>query len=400
MSGPREIITAGNPATDLDMQRLADAAASADSLAAEAVFAFPAPISPSSYSKIVTPLMDEYQAGGSAFVPGLLIRPGTGGSAGKLLCNPARFAVSQANDAISTGSVQELLSVHSPGFGLSGLVPTNVLGTTRADLLYAVVQRGTSVSAARRTKSLISEQVSTQTVTLETVPQVTFVVATGAHLAPPSMPADTSTAWCIPLANLTTPSGYTSGTTYLQSNITQIWQRGWIAQNRVQGLVPGTLFGTTPGTLGKPDTLIDNVTSDAPMASRWGGRIQLAQLVKHTGASSSVIVLDSSIDWRFRKARIEVLIAADQGGHTYPEPSSSMTIGGAFASLSSGPIYTGNTTTMYTAVTPDPGDGNGARSMVFSCDSSGLYVVMNFAKIWGGNTGVYIEVTATDQFIF
>jgi hypothetical protein len=401
MSGPRELITAGNPATDTDMQRLADAAAGADDLALEAMLEFAAPASPSVYSKLVTPLWDEYQVGDPLFVPGLLVRPATGGAQGKFVVYPLRVSVSKQNDGFAVGSVEVGFSMKQTARMFSTLVPSNALGAPRHDALYAVVQRSVSVSGSRRVKSLADGSVSTQSVNLESAPTITLVVATGTTSAFPALPADTSTAWNVALAVFDTPNGFTSGDLILQSAIHQIWSRGWIAKNRVQGIVPGSLFTSTGGTYGKPDTPIDNTTLDAAIASRWGGEVKIGVVVKQT-ADVGAVVLDTSIDWRFRKVAISMLVAKDHGGaHSFPGPEL-VTKAGSLVSLTSGPQYTGDDGLTVWSPSFDPGDGSGSRSPIFVVDAvtGALSVGLTYARIYGVTTNYYIEVTATDQFVF
>jgi hypothetical protein len=306
MSGIRTIISPGYPATDVDMQRLADTAASSEDRVYNLLFT-PQSIGSGLYDKAVFPLLREpqnpsltaYQRGRSLVYGDPLATAGT--------VNILPFTVLIGDKAAPSDNPTSILLSASlapdPSAPLTtfpaSAFPTSV-GHGYIATVYALVQR-IATTGARKFKDPTTGNVSTQVVTLYTSATVTVGVALGladGSFTPPTLPADSSTAWYVPLANIKLDDGaggaWTSGAVIAQTRITQTWPAGWIRRNRVQLAEPASIMSSSysAGVNGRAST---------PLSSRWGASISVTAVLQHVSAAPGVFtILDGLHDWHRR----------------------------------------------------------------------------------------------------
>lgn len=312
MSLLRGIWNDGQAIATPELQRPNDVGAAADDRVLEIL------ATPGSAQKKVIPLIEE----SLTVNPRLLVLPGVTGGTVKL--QPCQLV---AGDATNTQAVD--LSANLQSALQSALVGANSSGSTRIDLLYATISRsvpaaigsppagteyagiglasaGTGAQQARTIKDVASGNVTTQTINIYDVPTVTLTILAGTPGSgvPPSLPADSASAFNFSLAALTIASGYTSGAAITQSLITATWNGGWIHPQRVHGLRPMSIFLTAVN-----ERILDS------LSERWGGYkryLGYFKMLSTTSATnSSGVIIDNSIDWRRRLIRASVAVVGD-----------------------------------------------------------------------------------------
>lgn len=288
MASSKRIINVGASARASDVQKVSDVAAAADDRATEIL------CTPGINLKTIKPLSEE-----SATVNPRLLVVGqdTDGTVpnGKVRVRPAHFQA--ASDAY-TIALSAALKANSD----SPTIGNNSSGSTRTDLLYAVISYGTTTTETVRQKPTsgstpVSVSLTTQKDMLVTI-AVVAGVASGNPLA--SLPADDTVngVYNFGLAALAIPNGFTGGAIN-QSVITQLWTGGWVRSHRVHGLRIPSMFTTGSPPNEKPAT---------PFSDRWGGLYRMVFPIKHlttTGAAGSTgAIIDGptsgGIDWRNR----------------------------------------------------------------------------------------------------
>ena len=330
MSGTRQIWNAGAAIVDEDLQRAADAAARADDLAIAAL------ISPNDTptTALINPMRlimpsARLGVGGTPIIPEQILVPGTGGAAGKLKLFPVTFlaydVAAGAIDTIDNQGVIEL-SVRMLDAMLTALLPSNASGGVTTYFVYATISRAVDVVGARKVKNLVDGSDTTQTVNLADDPAVTLTVL-GAGSTIASMPADSATAWNIALAEIDIPNPFTAGVTPItQSMIRQLWRRAGIgphAQHRVMTSTPagvGVLVYSTPYVAGAK-----HLRHTSKTTKRF-----LVHINGDTGAGPHS-VLDDTIDYRQRIARLSILRGPDEGGGTYKSVDTAIESGSTLA---------------------------------------------------------------------
>jgi hypothetical protein len=392
----KKVFNDGEIATKDEMQRLADNTAEADGAALDAMLAAigTAHVGGGVPIKGLTPLVNEDQAFAASWETRKLVTVAalttSACSVKPLLASCLEYASGSDYAARMQLSGRSVRPTDSPLFA------SNASGSSRTDLVYAVLQRSVSATGSRRVKA-VDGSISTQTFDLETQPAVTFAIALGiAGVSPGVLPADSLTAFNFPLAYVVIPNGFVSGVTnVIATNITQAWSRVWVPPERLLTARPGSLHATAGGTLGKASTPLLDQGQRGSM-SRWGAVQRVATVVKHAGASAVAIVIDDTIDWRNRVVRARILLGSNAGVTTYPPPEDATLVAGSVHSLESGPQYTG--------------DGSGAfyfptiagnTPQFFAQFTTGkLVVIMNYATIGGVDNSWYMEFEASDQFKF
>ena len=282
MSGTIRMFNVGAATRASDGQKVSDVAAAADDRATEIL------CTPGSNLKTIKPLSEE-----SATVnPGLLVvghDTDSGASNAKVRVRPAHFQA--GSDAYTIAlSAKQTTALTSPA------IASNSSGSTRTDLVYAQVSYGTLTTETVRQKAPtggapISVLMTTQKDMLVTIAVVADVAA-GDPLA--SLPADDTVngVYNFGLAALAIYDGF-SNNMILQSMITPLWSRGFVASPRVHGVRPASFY--TGAASERPGGALENTVAGA---ERWGGTRQFFAHLKMLGATA--LTLDDSIDWRNR----------------------------------------------------------------------------------------------------
>jgi hypothetical protein len=376
--------TAGEGVTIDELQVTATAAASADD-AASALFLSPTPTATAAYDKGVLPLRFDLDAR-------LLVTAATP----NVSIGPATYRVGQNNiDLTAAPDLAQSVKVAESTTIDAALLPS---GTThgRIDVVYALVQQE-AVIANRKIKDPSTGVKTTQSVTAYKNPTVTFAVQRGSESttpAIPSLPADSSTAWYFPLAQIALDNGstgpWTEGNSLAQSRITQLWQGAWIAPQRVRRHVPASIMATTysSGSNG-----VANIT----LGSRFGSMITRCAVVQHKTSSATPVVLDTSVNYQYRFINIRAVLLSS--GVNHDVPGTETTSGGSTAT--SGTAYIGNgafagiwAPTISTATPAFMADNSGGTPVP-------LTVIFNYSPISTGNPNVwYFEWDLTDPFVF
>ncbi len=305
MSGRRGIWAPGYPVTATDLQRLADAAASAGDAQLSALVNTGGKTGSSGMAndRMVVPLqpriLDEAfgdparSAGGTPLV-------GVYAGTTRFSLYPCLLIVR----GVGTALVPDLVAQHSGSPTAAPALASNATGSTRTDLLYATIQRTVSVTGARKIKNPSGGAITTQTVDLASDATVTLGIVTGST----TLPADSASAWNIPLALLDLPNGYVSESNVLTTGmIRPCWPRGWIDPKLVRAFGRASLNEATPPAA--PYTAIPQ---------QWGSLVQIGVVFRHTAAAQTK-TLDSFRDWRNRAVRISLLRPSALTG-TYPPP--------------------------------------------------------------------------------
>lgn len=235
-------------------------------------------------------------------------------------------------------------------------IGANGTGVPRTDLIYAMVTRTASAGAARKVKSVTGE-ITSPALTVETKPTVSYVIAAGTTAAP----ADTSTAWNLPLATITVPAGYTEGTVILVSQITQVWLRSFVPASAVRSVF-GAAFGASG--VGVPGVL--EPLAPEPDWSRFGSERTFVTAFTHKANGAGTAFLADrfgNLAWINRIVRFSMIRAVSHAG-VYPAPAG-VTLPGASVSESSGWLFVGTSNgTIWTS----------ARGFVLSLDGGYLKV--------------------------
>lgn len=407
MSGRKEIMVAGYPLDDEDLQRAYDAAASADEIIDEVLFTpqYSGSGSPA-YVKSVTPL--GYEHGSTD--PRLIVHPG---GFGGCVIRPFRVVVGlQANGNLGASTLPVInpastgpSQVASTGISATNAVQSNSVTHTngdsthpRYDVVYCLVQRATSVQASREFKDPTSGDVTTQSLALASDATMTFGIVAGTPAASPSvpsLPADSSTAWYVPLADVYIPTGFNAAATFIGSagsSISQAWSAGGIPPERVRE------YRKTVGFNGNSS----GIQSQQSLAPRDGG-VALDRMMKTPKVITSVLVsipgsgntatIDTNYDWRFRLIKATILRPPSQGsGVLYPQPDL-VTVGGAPSNVASIDwFFSGNGSVTMSAGTP---------AVVLGVSSLGALTFKSAnASTDGANGDSYvIMVEMTPQFV-
>jgi hypothetical protein len=191
----------------------------------------------------------------------------------------------------------------------SGQVAAKLVGSTRRDLAYLTLTR-TSTTASRKFKDPTTGEVSTQTLPWYSDVSVTINIAQGtAGGAAATLPADTATAWNLPLCWIDLPAAaYALGGALDQDWITQCWERAWFEP------VARTYEKYTVGAF---DATIQHATT-LDVSTRNPANLKIAVPVKlldtaPTGSYAGA-VLDTRHDWRGRMVRFSVIGTGLNGG--------------------------------------------------------------------------------------
>lgn len=312
MSGLRSIATPGIGVVGADLQRGLDSGAAGDDRA----FALLA--TPGALHKRVIPFFEESLATRLM----LLVVP-SGTTSGALDVRPCSLLV-----ASDTPGLVVDFEARLDAAATSALIPDNSSGSTRYYLLYATIARSTDgFTASRPAKDLASGNISTQSVAVADQPKVTLgtAVASSKGGAYAALPADSGSAWNIPLAVLQVTNGYTSGTAHLQSAITPCWPGGGVPQARVVPPVAAIFRGTDghcPATQSFLYPMADGRTQYlGGVRDMYAGIVYLPA----DGSNGVWTLLDDSIDWRRRFLwATAVRIVPVAGAVVEPNSSSSM----------------------------------------------------------------------------
>jgi hypothetical protein len=368
MNGVKQIWSPGYPVTDEALQRMADQAAKGgDEELRHLVVA------------------EKFTNGSLAtgnVVP--LARPASG----------TRFCVTSADGYVETAAPAIVFKTATGGVYVAGVSPypnisaeqvaTNDSGVTRNDLVYLMLARQ-AVHQTRKIKDPSTGAVSTQSVPWYSDLEVTLHIRTGSI----STPADTSTAWHVPIATLAVPHGYNQGDWVTDSMVTQTWSRGSLNTGLQR-----------PYDLAKPDTPpSDLALVGAYTGGRNPGRIRIAVPVKiNEGASdadpnSRAIEIDTLHDWRRRIVEARVVRAMTGQGPFYEATTGDFGVRGL-------PAFTG-----YTTGSPMPFDLMSLhdRSFLFTVTSTGalrvsISLTPGFAVPAGGEY-YWIEVEGSHQLV-
>lgn len=293
MSAKKRVINVGQAVRASDINAVAGGAASADDRALEVSF------TPGAAQKAVMPLSGE-----SATVNPRLLIVGQDTDVtvpnGKVRVRPSHFKAGVSGDAYSI-ALAASLKANTDSLGLA----FNSSGSTRTDLLYATISYQATKTESVRVKPLTGGDPVSQSFTTETTPTVTLGVvanvASGNPLA--SLPADDNVngVYYFGLAAVSIPNGW-SGAGITQSQITQLWSAGYVAPQRIRGARPMSLYYGSAAE--KPSSTL---TSGVQGAERWSaGRtpffVHFRMLASSGTAVATGVVLDDSIDWRYRLA--------------------------------------------------------------------------------------------------
>lgn len=309
MSQERAIWNDGQGLATPDLQRPANDAGAADDRVYEVL------VTPGAVQKKILPLSEE-----SATVnPRLLAIPSAvgltpAGVNGAIRLMPCALV---AGSAASTQQISLEATLYAPLD--TAAIGSNSSGSTRYDLVYATINRAVTTTGTRKIKSATDGTLSSQTVNLADNAATTLSVNAGFLTGgtPPTqaqinaaLPADTAPSsstfgsFNFPIAYVSVFNGYASGAV-IGSNptfsaLTQCWPGGAIAQNRVRGARPMSIY------YGAAAEKVSSVLSNnVALAERWSGNgnqfFSHFKILSTTGATINAgVVLDNSIDWRNR----------------------------------------------------------------------------------------------------
>lgn len=403
--GTRKVWNDGEANSTVENQRVADAAATAEERAWQ-LLATPEFQGSSTYDKRVFPLLHEpqdtsYNYGRSLVYPGAI----TGG----VTILPAVYTVGATGNDTSDASemvfsAARLTTVDLPASSF----PTSVTNG-RTDLVYALIQR-TATTANRRIKDTTTGNVSTQTVTVYSTPTVTIDVAHGpadGTFDPPALPADSSTAWYVPLAFLTLDDGaggpWTQGNTISRFRIFEAWPAGWIKRSRIQVTAAASLM---TDVVYNPSA---NGRSSAGLTNQWGSNLrECAILQRKTAGSGTYAVFDNKHDWRRRYAKISIgRVVTAVGGSTSipPETDGGSTTGKAFNETLTGFYWinsdeTGTSGGTYATVLDWSVGGDTQKRLLIGVNNQTGALGFAFAGTDATESHFVVEVEASDPFKF
>lgn len=340
MSGRKVLIPAGIGVVDVDLQRIADAAAGADDHALELLM-FPGGATGAALKR-VAPLFNE-----------LRTPPTVGGAADPSFTNPRRLCADAGYFGGTVGRLRVLpclLQVVAASTepdaqrvtvtGLlaaaldTGTFGSNSSGSSRTDLVYATVAWATPTAGrrARRVKDTTTGVVTTGDVNVYAELEVSLTILPNATVS--SLPGDGASSWNFPIAEVTVPNGYTSGG--LLANVRQKWDRACLNPQMMRGVRAGVRTAFTNADAGLAD-------ADLVNGSRFADHRIVRTSFRHT-AANALVTLDQGLDWRYREARVTLIRAATHTpGGIYGEfpPPDAITVGGTSVQFETGWTHTG-----------------------------------------------------------
>jgi hypothetical protein len=195
--------------------------------------------------------------------------------------------------------------------GHAAAITANASGSTRIDTVYAQMTVDASTAAASRiVKPVGSGTAAPASPNTRVAQSIAIVVAAGTHTAPATLPADNTTTgvFCIPLAYVFVPNGFTAGSTVAPDAIQEIAPTAAQGANRSLGFVgagPMECVSTNPpaGQLatyaasGRPAWMMPS-TMQGAMVRFFGVQ---------TGSIVDGAVIDASMDWRYRLSIVRAL---------------------------------------------------------------------------------------------
>lgn len=414
MSGDRVFINEGGAATAVDVQKIADVAASSEDRAFDLIFTPENKLVSGSpaYDKKVYPLLNEPPATqyryGRALVYGR-----TPADAGCVIVLPAEYIIGSLGGfgGVNGDAAQSLLSASKRDhFQVPASEFPSSVTNGRTDTVYALVER-VATTGSRKVKDVATGQVTTQVINLFSTATVEIHVAQGpadGTFAAPTLPADSGTAWYIPLANVKLDNGsggaWTQGNDIAQSRITQTWEPGWIKRNRVQLARAASIMSTTFNASA-------NGRASTPLSDRWGASISAGAILQaKSNSPGSFVQIDGNYDWSRRFAKVYLGKIVQSNGTSPALPDSVSPAPAAFASADNRgffgfyfiPPKPGSGTLYITG--PDGWDiyGDGSEALFLAIDSNGA-LLGEFAHTGSlaGSVSYYaLMVEATDQFVF
>ena len=407
----RPIWNDGQALTTPELQRPCDVAAGADDRLYETLLT-----APSGRNRIMPALRLDKR--------GIFVSPGNlySGANGSLCIQPARFVVEDPSSELALKMGGFFTNTDANDFAMySARVTANSSGNPRVDLLYATLSRTapsniaapptgvyyggigqadplTGAQQSRKIKDVSSGVITLQTINIYDVPTLTLTVLPGTPAGSPvapSLPADSATAFNFSLATIDVANGYTLGTAIAQSAIKQTWYGTWPDSFKPDSLKPTPSFYQFGGNE-VPNTRLTNMT---PRAERWGGAHTIFVHFKLKGTTTNV-VLDSDIDWRYRFIWIEMAYLGS--GTLLPLEGRA---GGLLMTAAAGTFdrqawFVGDGTTGVLPGLAYISPGNGVGFSVNSSDGSLRVSKIGTAPTDGTNGDlIVIRVTASDQFL-
>lgn len=365
----------GQAVTTEDLNAMANDSAIADDRVSRVLYPPPA-TGGAAYGKRIMPLFEET----SSRAPYQLVVPGA--TNGRVKTRPFFAEVGEPNisspnlpDILLAGTLEDELQTPA------SFANTTTPSQSRIDLVYALIKRGSTQEQREQRDS--ANQTSLQQFTVRKPLEITLGVQIGTEAvtpSAPSLPADSSSAWYIPLAYVTLVHPY-SGGAITQSQITQAWPAAWIPQTRTQRFRPASCMANaySAGVNGRAST---------DMSERFGAALSVAANIQHAVNSASWVVIDSNADWRYRIVKVSAL----RLGAT---PASTSAAGAPLGSDHSPPLYTHSGATNFW----EPTIGTGTPAFRANPSNGALEVLFNFNPPGGfpANTW-WIHAEATEQF--
>lgn len=300
MAQTKENWTVGEAVRKSSLQRMSDAAGTADDRALEIL------ATPGSTLKKILPLSEE-----SATLNPRILVAGKDTDAtianGVVRVRPAHFIAGASANAIGL-SAKLAANLDSPAFG------NNSSGATRYDLLYASISYGTATAESVRQKPLsggdpISVNINTQLAPLVTL-NVVAGVASGNPLA--SLPADAGGVYNFGLAMVALANAFAGGAIN-QASITPLWGSGYVSRHRLRGIRLMSLYYGSASE--KPSSTL---TTQISGAERWGaeqvffGHLKLLSSTPDV-ANNAGTIIDNTIDWRHRMLWVDMAYLGSAG---------------------------------------------------------------------------------------
>ena len=186
----------------------------------------------------------------------------------------------------------------------SPTIGNNSSGSTRTDLVYAVISYGTATTETVRQKPLSGSTPVSVSLTTQKDILVTIAVVAGVASGDPlvRLPTDDTVngVYNFGLAALAIPNGF-SGGAIDQAVITPLWVRGFASRQRVQTYRAGTLIGS--GIAEAPLSSAVSARNGAGLRIlTWMYNFFPATAI-YTNDLSTWPTLDDSIDWRYRQMK-------------------------------------------------------------------------------------------------
>ena len=281
------------------------------------------------------------------------------GASGSVLINPFRAVVGSRNTPSAAPSpnpavnyqadtlanwrdIRSGIFVNPVGSSLAYAIAlaANSSGNPRFDLIYATVAvDGNGPSVSRRVKNPSTGSIATQSVPAYLTSAVTVNVVqgtAGSNPALPSLPSDSSGNYCIPLAYVWVPNGFTSTSTVNTKDIRpSTFGSSGLAISRV--IDPFESFRVEPASANNDQSSNLYVQPSGPFAwvtgpgrpgvfmpPTWVGGRQIIAEIDVSNATTgnwshqTTGVVDASMDWRKRM----VLTFCQGGANTFGNDSS------------------------------------------------------------------------------